>query len=218
MLKITKMMITFTHIADYNYMASEQYSLLCFEELLWITFNFFYKSNHSLYVPMEPEQDWLPSHFMLTISLKWHAIHNKYLTVYLAFSARNVCSYLQIGNAYSTSSTPSGLGFITVHQWKLFMEIIYFFWSLSSTSMRLCMASDQLQSTTWCTIHSTFPTHILLYSLDSWCTPSGSGHNAHRQRLLSTSCIYHWECILLVESHEQCSWDPSEGSCPSMST
>ena len=56
-----KMMITFTHISDYSYPASELYASLYFEELLWITFNFLYKSNYNcrLYIPLElePEQD-----------------------------------------------------------------------------------------------------------------------------------------------------------------
>ena len=194
------------------------YSSLYFEELLWITFNFLFKSNHNLWVPLEPEQDWSLSLPILMISSKWHAIYNKCLIIYLAFSARNVHSYPWIGSAQSTSSTPSGPGFITVHQQILFLEIVYFFWSLNATPARLYLASDWLQSCVQCTIHSTFPSHMMPSSLDSWCTPSGSGHDVHRQRHLSTSCVYHWECLLLVESHKQCSWDPSEGSCPSMST
>ena len=44
-----KTVTTFTHIlADYSYMASEHYSSLYFEELLWINFNYLCKLNYNI--------------------------------------------------------------------------------------------------------------------------------------------------------------------------
>ena len=165
------MVIAFTHVGDYTYMASELYSLLYFEELLWITFNFIYKLKNSLWIPLESGQDWSLSSFILAISSKWYAIHNKCLIVYLFFLARNVCSYLQIGSAQATVSTPARPGFITVHQqkWKLSTSINQLYSSKVLFGFRPAVEHPSMYhlfhlSFLYCTLQSCFS----MYSLRDW--------------------------------------------------